>query len=176
MFSPFEGQNRHHGQGQAGDGTRSTLVPTQPWSNTHKIERYTGGKAWKRQSQYSGEGAEKWNNWKMLHFGRVGEWRSQQFLFQNEHFQLVWQIGFVLFYRGMAGVWQKFPNFFILHFRLIWGLFPIFPGVGGLLVTMGWSSYLPTRAISAQCSKLPSSGQDPAKWSPGGGRKKLRNS
>ena len=70
------------------------------------------------------------------------------------------------------------PSFYKGHFLvsllfaflpdMVWGLFPIFLGVGGLLVTMGWPSYLPTRAISAQCSKLPSSGQDPAKWSPGG--------
>ena len=63
----------------------------------------------------------------------------------------------------------------MFYLSLITGLFSIFPAVGLLLVTVGPSSYLPTRAISAQCTKLPSSGQDPAKWYLGGRKNYLQS-
>ena len=57
-----------------------------------------------------------------------------------------------------------------IHPLVITSLFTIFPGASGPLVTMG-PSYLQTRAISAQCSKLPSTGLHHAKCSLGGRQK-----
>ena len=63
--------------------------------------------------------------------------------------------------------WEKKEN---IQPLVITSLFTIFPGASGLLVTMG-PSYLQTRAISAQCSKLPSTGLHHAKCSLGGRQK-----
>ena len=67
----------------------------------------------------------------------------------------------------IIGIGRKKEN---IHPLVITSLFTIFPGASGPLVTMG-PSYLQTRAISAQCSKLPSTGLHHAKCSLGGRQK-----